>query len=296
MAIVTAEDLHSRQHPDGSFGSQRGAEGRIISTLFAARSLHEAGLNEHPSLDPALDFLTRTAIHGGCTIDGRREGVLSCYTGMLARLLLGTGRIETATPLLTWIATYQPVAFGGTSYHQPDGQPWGSYLRHRYGGCMSDTTCLLGLVPTIAALLDARDLGLDLAVDAHLSAMRNLLTDRQLFHSRGGEVIPLSGRTKADPEGTRWLLPAFPRDYIIDLIELLDLALRLDVPSVATVPAVDVVKSWRLPEGGWPMLGTRRIPDAYRPEGANRHTSSSIITNRVNQLGLWPETEGVFKR
>lgn len=92
VGIVTAAELQQHQHTDGSFGPQRTPEGRIVSTIFAARSLHEAGLADHPSLGTALDFLTRTAMVGGCSIDGRQEGVLSCYTGMLARLLVGAGR------------------------------------------------------------------------------------------------------------------------------------------------------------------------------------------------------------
>lgn len=286
MTIVTADDLAGRQHADGSFGSQQSGEGRIVSTVFAARSLHEAGLSGHPSLAPALDFLARTAIRGGCTIDGRRDGVLCCYTGMLARLFIGTGHVDAAGPLLDWIITYQPVAFGGTTYHQPSAAPWGDYLRHRYGGCMADTTCLLGLVPTIGALADARDAGLDLPASAHLDAMRQLLTERTLFRGRNGTVIPLSGRTNADPDGTRWLLPAFPRDYIIDLIELVELAQRLGVPHHAMTEAVELITSWRLSDGEWPLLGTRRIVDAYRPEPVNRRRPSRITTSRVHRLGL----------
>lgn len=284
MAIVTADALVSRQHPDGSFGGQHSAESRIVSTIFAARSLHEAGLNDHPSLAPALDFLARTAIHGGCTIDGRRDGVLCCYTGMLARLLIGLGRNETAAPLLDWSITYQPVTFGATTYHQPSAPAWGSYLRDRHGGCMADTTCLLGLVPTISALIDARDAGIDLPANAHLEAMQQLLYDRRLLYGRAGTVIPLSGRTKADPTGTRWLLPAFPRDYVIDLIDLVELAQRLHVPREAMTDALELIESWQLPDGGWPLLGIRRIADAYRPEPVNRHQSSPITTRRILRL------------
>lgn len=286
MGIGTAAELQQRQHADGSFGPQRMPAGRIVPTIFVARSLHEAGLADHPSLGPALDFLTRAAIVGGCTIDGRHDGVLSCYTGMLARLLVGTGRHDAAAPLLDWILTYQPVAFGGTVYHQTSGPLWGGYLRYRYGGCMADTTCLLGLVPTVAALIEAREAGFDLPVDAHLAAMRQLLIDRRLMYGRNGAVIPLSGRTKADPDGTRWMLPAFPRDYVIDLIELVDLARRLAVPDAAMTDAVELIALWRLPEGGWPLLGTRRIADAYRPERVDRHRPSELTTRRVQQLRL----------
>jgi hypothetical protein len=286
VAIVTADDLARRQRDDGSFGADGRAEARVVSTLLAARSLVEADLGDHPSVDPALDFLTRTAINGGCSIDGRRDGVLSCYTGMLARLMVGAGRVDAAAPLLDWIVAYQPVAFGDTTYHRRSGPIWGDYLRHRYGGCMADTTCLLGLVPAMSALADGRDAGIGLAVDAQLDAMSALLTDRRLMHGRSGTVIALSGRTKRDPSGIRWLLPAFPRDYVIDLIELVDLAARLGVPRGAMTEALELIESWKLPDGQWPLPATRRVVDAYRPELANRRRPSVITTRRVQRLGL----------
>ncbi len=286
MSVVTSEELRQRQNPDGSFGQQATPTGRVVTTIFAARSLQEAGLVDHPSLGPALDFLARTATCGGCTITGQRDGVLSCYTGMLARLMVRSRRLDDAVPLLEWIVTYQPVVYGDTTYHQPTGPIWGEYLRHRYGGCMAATTCLLGLVPACGALLDARDAGIDVPVDAHLDAMRRLLIDRRLMHRTDGTIIALSGHTKADPHGTRWMLPAFPRDYLIDLIELVDLAQRLHVPDSAMTEAVDLIASWQLPDGSWPTLASRRVADAYRPDPVNRHRASAITTARVHSLGL----------
>ena len=174
----------------------------------------------------------------------------------------------------------------GLVYHKPQGPLWGEYLRRRYGGCMATTTCLLGLVPAISALVSARKAGLDVKAEPQLEAMRNLLTERRLMFGRSGTVMPLAGRTKADPSGTRWLLPAFPLDYLIDLVELVQLAIDLDVPTGAMSEAIEVVASWRLPDGGWPMLGSRRLTEAYRPESLSRSRSSTIITDRIAALGL----------
>lgn len=282
--------LVAGQRADGSFGRQASEGGRIVTTIFAARSLQEAGLHEEPALARALDFLAGTAVvDGGGSIYGTRDSVVPCYTGMLARLLVRAGRVQEAAPLLAWIIQHQPVAFGGLVYLQPQGPPWGEYLHHRYGGCMATTTCLLGLVPAISAIVSAKEAGLGDEAEPHLEAMRNLLTDRRVMFGRSGTVIPLAGRTKNDPSGTRWLLPAFPLDYVIDLIELVQLAMDLGVPASAMTEAIELIASWRLPDGGWPMLGIRRLPDAYRPESLSRSRSSTIITNRVAALGLnWP--------
>ncbi len=96
----------------------------------------------------------------------------------------------------------------------------------------------------------------------------------------------MSGRTTRDPSGTRWLLPAFPRDYVVDLIELVDLEARLGVPREAMNEAVELIESWKLPDGQWPLLATRRVVDAYRPELVNRRRPSVITTRRVKRLGL----------
>ncbi|HML50524.1 MAG TPA: hypothetical protein PKD84_03815 [Propionicimonas sp.] len=283
---MTVAALVAGQRADGSFGRQANEGGRIVTTIFAARSLQEAGLHEEPALARALDFLAGTAVvDGGGSIYGTRDSVVPCYTGMLARLLVRAGRVQDAAPLLAWIIRHQPVAFGDVVYHKPQGPLWGEYLRHRYGGCMATTTCLLGLVPAISAIVSAKEAGLGVEAEPHLEAMRNLLIDRRVMFGRSGTVIPLAGRTKADPSGTRWLLPAFPLDYVIDLIELVQLAIDLGVPANAMSEAIELIASWRLPDGGWPMLGIRRLTDAYRPESMSRSRSSTIITKRVAALG-----------
>jgi len=287
MPLVTAAELVARQWPDGSWGRHASEGGRIVTTIFAARSLQEAGLHQEPGLSRALDFLARTAVvDGGGSIYGTRDSVVPCYTGMLARLLVRAGRVQEAAPLLAWIVHHQPVAFGDRVYHQPPGALWGDYLRRRYGGCMATTTCLLGLVPATSALVSAKEAGLEVGAEPLLEAMRNLLADRRVMFGRSGTVIPLAGRTRADPAGTRWMLPAFPLDYVIDLVELVQLGVDLGVPGSAMGEAVEVVASWRLPDGGWPMLGIRRLTEACRPESLSRSRSSTIITNRVAALGL----------
>ncbi len=293
-AAGTVDGLVSRQHPDGSWGSQANPARRIVSTIFAARSLLEGGARDEPALGRSLEFLAGAAVVPGAgsidgsggSIDGTRAGVLSCYTGMLARLFIEVGRTEAADPLVRWIVRHQPIAFGGVSYLQPAPGPlWDERLRRRYGGCMAQTTCLLGAVPTMSALVAARRAGMQVEVRRQLDATRRLLIDRRVMFGRTGSVMPLAGRTAKDPEGVRWLLPAFPLNYVIDLIELVQLAVDVDVPAEAMSEALDLIRSWRLPDGGWPMLGRRELADVYRPEPVDRRRRSEVITRRVKALG-----------
>lgn len=50
--------------------------------------------------------------------------------------------------------------------------------------------------------------------------------------------------------------------------------------------ALELIESWKLPDGQWPLLATRPFVDAYRPELVNRRKPSVITTRRVKRLGL----------
>ncbi|MGZ5384775.1 MAG: hypothetical protein ACXWH0_12405 [Acidimicrobiia bacterium] len=53
--------------------------GRIVPTIFVARSLHEAGLADHPSLGPALDFLTEVTLRSVFGSKEKRNRVVEEY-------------------------------------------------------------------------------------------------------------------------------------------------------------------------------------------------------------------------
>lgn len=283
---VSLEQVLAAQRPDGTWGRSEALTARIVPTIFAARSLQEsAAPGGDPALDRALDVLAdRAVVQGGAAIRGTRDSVLSCYTGMLALLLLRSGRVGQATPMIEWILRFQPITFGDRTYHRPKAH-WDDYLAHRYGGCMARTTCVLGLIPTIYALAEARR---TLAVDtsAQERAFGDLLTERRLMFGRGGKIMPLAGRTKADAQGTRWLAPAFPLDYVVDLVALAHVAREVGLPWDAMPEAAELIQSWELQNGGWPMLSARRIEHAYRPDPVARDRRSDIITRRVEALGL----------
>jgi hypothetical protein len=151
---------------------------------------------------------------------------------------------------------------------------------------MAATTCLLGLAPSMLALAAARRAGIAIDSRVQEAAFRDLLIDRRVMFGRSGEVMPLSGRTKTDPAGARWLLPAFPLDYVMDLISLVHVAREVGVPWRAMTEVTDLITSWRLADGGWPVLGKRRIEYAYRPEPVARQRRSELITRRVAALEL----------
>lgn len=275
--------LAGRQREDGSFGSRAEPPARILTTLMAVRSLTDAGLTDRAEMMAAgLDFLAEHAVvSGGGAIRGRRDSVLPCYTGVLAEVFLRGGRPDRAEPLLTWISAHQQIRSGGLD-HAPGAQPWADYLRTRYGGCLASTSCLIGAVAGVGALVAGRRSGVPIPrrALALIDGMRRVLAERTVCHAHDGTVLPLAGRTTADPDGTRWTAPAFPRNYLPDLLDLLHLAVRLEVPADRLAPAWATLRRWQLPDGRWVMGGKRMLTVAFRPEPRNVRRPSAWITLR----------------
>jgi hypothetical protein len=279
--------MFDRQRPDGSWGADGSASHRILSTLWPAKILAELGLTAaHQGLARALDFLEEHAIvDGGAGVNGRRDGVLPCYTGILGDTLLRAGRPDAAAAPLRWITTYQQVRYAGHDYLPAGRRTWDQDLTRRYGGCFAPgTTCLLGVVK--GGLAVARAGSPDPAARVFLDAIRDLLSDRELFRRRDGGVIPLSAPDAAPPAAReRWLAPAFPLTYQTDLLEIAQLAAEIGVPADRMAAALDRLAAWRLPDGTWPMMRRCSAPTWYQPEHPRDRTGSYWITLRV--LRLW---------
>lgn len=275
--------LAGQQRDDGSWGTQATAPGRILTTLLALRSLTDAGLTDRSTMvAAALDFLAEHAVvSGGGAIWGTRDSVLPCYTGILAEVFLHGGRPGLAEPLLAWISMHQQIRSGGLD-RAPGATPWADYLRTRYGGCFASTSCLIGAIAGVSALVVGQRAGICLPSRALtlMDGMRRLLAERGVCHARDGSVLPLAGRTKADPDATRWMAPVFPRSYLPDLLDLIHLAVALEVPADRIAPARARLSHWQLPDGRWVLGGRRTLSIGFRPEPRNLRRPSAWITLR----------------
>jgi hypothetical protein len=71
------------------------------------RIFAEVGVRiDHAALARAPDFLEAHAIvDGGMSLDGRRDGLLACRTGIVAGTLLRAGRADSPAGPLHWIIT-----------------------------------------------------------------------------------------------------------------------------------------------------------------------------------------------
>lgn len=246
------------QREDGSWGAADDAHRRVLTTLLTASVLADLDVADS-SRAGAVEFLERSATttDGVFSRDSRPAGVLSCYVAIAASTYLATGRPDLAAPQVDWILRYQDVRAhdraprGRLPVYHPG-------LAVRYGGCLSATTCLIGVVKAGRALeLWRRTAPADATrsrrddVDEMLTVVRESLLERGLMHRTDGRVLPLgTPPARAD----EWLTPTFPLDWRTDLTEVLELVARTGPADPRMQPAIDRLAAAELPGGGWPLL------------------------------------------
>lgn len=267
------------QRADGSWGDGDRPRQRVLSTLWMAKTLAELGCGSTGAWNRAAEFLSENAHtdDGVFAIDGRRDGVLSCYVGIAATTYLLGGRPELAEPQISWIRDHQQVQRAGRDLRRTAARHWSDHLAVRYGGCMSSTTCLVGLAKTGTALRCWLTSRCDTEVEGLFAAIQERFLERQLFRRGDGSVIPLGVAPK---HAQRWLDPTYPLDWRPDLIEVLDLVASPTSDS-RVQPALDGLAASQLEDGSWPLRRTFRPVGLPLLERRSRTRGSPVVTLRI---------------
>jgi hypothetical protein len=281
-AAPLVERAFASQRSDGSWGDHDDPGRRVLSTLWMTKALAELGVDDrHAGWHRAAEYLagrTHTTTTGVLGLDGRDAGVLSCYAGIAGEMYLLAGRPDLARPQIEWILRHQDVRVRGGVRRSPAAEPWDERLRTRYGGCLADTTCLVGLVKTGRALLAWHEQAADPDAAELASVIRETYLERRLMYRTNGEIVPI-GISGGAPD--RWLQPAFPLDWHTDLVEVLDFVARSGPPDARMQPAIDRIIEAQLPDGTWPLRQTYRPRQLPAPERRSRTSGSPMITLRV---------------
>lgn len=271
----------AEQGSDGSWGPDPDPLGRVGPTLWTVKALVEMGLDgEVEPVARAVDFLLEhaTTEDGVFSWDGTRRLVLSCYVGMAAELYALTGREADAQAQVEWIRRYQEVQHQGSSLRTDPVEHWGEGLERRYGGCMKETTCLVGLAWTGRGLHAAGVKVGDNGTGPALDAMRRAFLERRLLRSGSGGVVPIGVNPK---ESERWLVPTFPLGWHPDLIGVLDFVASTGARDTRLQEAVDRLLGFRLADGSWPVR-RHYTPDTLKREGRrNPRVGDPVVTARV---------------
>ena len=267
------------QRSDGSWGDGDQPQQRILSTLWMTKTLAELGLGGLECLDRAAEFLVATADTDDAVfaIDGRRDGVLSCYVGIAATTYLLGGRSELAEPQICWIRDHQQVRRAGRDLRPTTARHWSDHLGFRYGGCMSDTTCLVGLAKAGQALCCWSVTQPDAEIAGLIGVIQEQFLERQLFRATDGSVIPL-GVTPHHAD--RWLDLTYPLDWRTDLIEVIDLVAS-EHSDARLQPALDRLAGSQLDDGSWPLRRTFRPDTLPLLERRSTTRGSPYVTLRI---------------
>ncbi len=264
-----------KQRPDGSWGDHDRQLNRLLPTLWMVKTLQELGLAEDcEGWRRGVEFLAAVGHtdEGVFSISGSRDGVLSCYVGIAALLYLNGGFSAYARDQLEWILQYQEIKVAGADRRNTPVVEWSPHLKTKYGGCMAETTCLVGLLRTARALAEAGRPG------SLVMETRRAFLDRRLIHTSRGKVVPLA---VSPAKAESWLVPTFPLDWRVDLIELIDFVARTGPPDDRMQDAIDRLVDFQRDDGGWPLL--RAYPPAGLPglERPSSRRSSPMATMRA---------------
>ncbi len=274
---AVVRDALAAQRSDGSWGEHDRAANRLLPTLWMVKTLGELGLDrDNKRWRAAIDFLIDLGHtnDGVFSISGNREGVLSCYVGIAAQLYLSGGLDDLAQPQIDWIMRYQEIKARGQDRRPEPVDTWEPHLRTKYGGCMAETTCLVGL------LREGRALAMSGRPESRplIDAIRAAFLDRRVIYMSNGKYLPLAVSPK---KAESWLAPSFPLDWRVDLIEVVDFLAHTGPADERMQDAIDKIAEYQLPDGTWPLRRTYRPDSLSGIERPSTQRSSPMITLRV---------------
>lgn len=268
------------QHLDGSWGDSDHRERRILTTFWMAKAFADLGLSWLPQWVRAIEFLAARAQWKGIfSVDGARSGVLSCYVGMAGSLYLAGGRRDLAEPQIRWIEQYQDVRRHGEPQRSPPAHRFYECLETGHGGCMTSTTCAIGLIKTGKALRTWVAGGFaDRVAGELVQAIRESFLERNLFQTSDGSILPLGERVS---HAADWLEPTFPLDWRTDLIEVIDFVNHTGPADVRMQAALDELAARQLDDHTWPLRRVFRPMHLPALERRSRRCGSPYVTLRA---------------
>lgn len=247
IADPVIQSAFDKQREDGSWGAAAPSEDRVLPTMWVLKTLVESGLDqETEQVHLALEFLSRVGRNrrGHFSTSWDDEGVFSCYVGLAAKTFYDAGRDDLVRYQLDWLTRFQAIRVDGIDRREVE--DWGLSRDPGCGGCMSSTTCEIGVVRAAAAWKTSPS---DVHREAYLVA-REAVLDRGLAAEEDGSLameLPSPG-AKADG----WVPPGFPLDWRIDLVTVLegigDSSLG---PDARATRAIDLVLKMRRSDGAW---------------------------------------------
>ena len=197
-----------------------------------------------------LDYIEKTyATAEGFSITGNNKDLLPCYNAMLVEAFskLGLAELPQVKNAVDWILNYQVFGRNEQTSWQGDGIK-------KYGGCIKSTPCYIGIAKTVKALVyySSASTTKDVRVLDTINKGTEYLFQHKLYQR-------LSNK---EPINKHILDFAYPQSYLLNLVELLDIAfMTKHMKDPRVKEAVEYIKSKKTKDDGW------KINYIYKADG-----------------------------
>lgn len=185
-------------------------------------------------------LVDKTNTGEGFSLDGTNDYLLACYNGMITSLLikLKYPNKERINAGLNWILKYQNVKRGEKCN-------WEGAALKKYGGCMKNTPCYIGLVKSMIALSDYKQSEYYKKNDA----LEQKLNDGLRYILNQKIFLRLTDNKPITSEIIKLTYPFTWKTNIIEILRLLK-ANNL-ISDQRCTEALSYLKSKQKKDGGW---------------------------------------------
>ncbi len=203
----------------------------------------------------------------GFSYTGKHDNILACYNAMITSILVKSSypdksKIEKG---IEWILKYQNLERG-------EENKWKGSSMLKYGGCMKNTPCYIGVVKSVIALSDYNkscDYPSKIGVSKKLKTGLEYILDHNLYLRKSNNKPITSYITKL----------TYPYFYKTNIIELLKLMKENGLDSDSRCfPAKQLLISKNKKDGYW------RANSVYSPR-------RWVLFDKPGKPGLWISSE-----
>lgn len=173
-----------------------------------------------------MDHIIKTYGHeAGFSLTGKADDLLPCYNGMLLEAFSKLGvRNEFTENAVQWIKKYQVFDRNAQT-------TWSGKGIQKYGGCMKQTPCYIGIAKSVKALIHYQRLSKDDSVQGFIDQGVSYILSHHLIFRQSKEE-PITKHIKNI---------AFPPSYQLNVLELLEI---IYLAGCMDDPRVEKVKSY----------------------------------------------------
>ncbi len=216
-----------------------------------------------PKVQQWIQYMLESSITSdGFSLLGKSDDILSCYNAMICSVLIKSGRSGSSEVKkgIDWILKYQ-------TFDRDCKSSWHGSRAKKYGGCLKQTPCYVGLVKSTIALSDyiiAENSKNDEIQSKFNQGLEYILN--QNLYQRRSDGLPIRDYM------IKFTYPFNYRTNIVELLSLMKANNRID--DVRCEPALNLLFKKRRKNGAW------QANKVY-------HVKNWIEFDKIKQDGLW---------